>query len=490
LAGVLLLFLVAFRRLGPLLFAVLPLTCGLLMTFGFAALTVGKLSTATSGTAALLIGLGIDFVIVSYGRYVEERRRGAEVDEALAAMSGSSGRAVVVGAITTAATFYAFMITDFAGLRQMGFLTGSGILFCMVSVLLLLPALIAWREDRHQVKETRPHLFLHSFGTHRLVGAATRHPKAVIAGGLVLTAIALALSFRLEFQDSTTTMRPAGNRGIEVSREVGQRFGAGFDYMMLVATGDSVDEAIALAGRADEEAAELIAQGILYRTNAVTSLIPPPARQAEVLDWLRRERDGALDVERIATTFRAALAEEGLRAAAFEPGLELLRRAMSPTRPVGADELAGHDQTRQLLERYLQPTDDGRWQSIVYLYPPDNRWRREAPPEAMALAERLGPDVSLTGTNVLNERVRATVRRDAWAAGTARAGPRRLAALPRLPSAAADPAGPGPAGRRDRLDARRDGAARDRAQLHEHLRHHDDHRDRRRLRAPRGPPLS
>jgi hypothetical protein len=296
-------------------------------------------------------------------------------------------------------------------------LTGSGILFCMLSVLLLLPALIAWREDRHQARETSPHLYLHSFGTWRLVRAATRHPKTVMAGGLALTAAGLALAFQLEFQESTTTMRPAGNRGIEVSREVGQRFGAGFDYMMLVATADSRDEAIALAGRAAEEAAALVEEGVFYRLSAVTSLIPPPRRQAAVLDWLERERRGALDVERIERTFRAAVAEEGLRAEAFEPGLDLLRRAVAPDRPLSAADLAEHAQTRQLLDRFLQPTGDGGWQSIVYLYPPDNRWRREAPPEAVALAERLGPGVELTGTNVLNERVRRTVRRDAWSAG-------------------------------------------------------------------------
>ena len=109
----------------------------------------GKLSSATSVVAALLIGLGIDFVIVSYGRYVEERRGGASLEAALAAMCGACGRAVVAGAITTAATFYAFTFTEFTGLRQMGLLTGTGILLCMTSVLLLLPAMLAWSEDHH-----------------------------------------------------------------------------------------------------------------------------------------------------------------------------------------------------------------------------------------------------------------------------------------------------------------------------------------------------
>ncbi len=415
-AGVLLLFLFAFRRLGPLLFAVAPLACGLLLTFGFAALVMPQLSTATSGTAALLIGLGIDFVIVSYGRYVEERRRGADLEQALAAMSGSSGRAVVVGAVTTAATFFAFTITDFAGLRQMGLLTGSGILFCMVSVLLLLPALIAWREDRHTRRRTGPRLYLHSFGTRQLIGFSMSHPRAILAAGAAITAVAFALSFGLRFQESTAAMRPAGNRGIEVSREVGERFGAGFDYMMLVLTGDTPGATVTLADRAAEEAQKLVDDGTLYRYSAITSLLPPPAQQAEVLAWLERERRDGLRPERVEGDFRAALAAEGLRAEPFAPGLELFRQAVSPERPITADDLAGNEQTRKLLERYLQPAGE-RWQSIVYLYPPENRWRREAPPEALAAAERLGPDAALTGTNRLNQRLRTIVRRDAWVAG-------------------------------------------------------------------------
>jgi len=420
LTGVLLLFLYAFRRLGPLLFAALPLASGLLLAFGFAGLAVGSLSTATSGTAALLIGLGLDFVIVSYGRYVEERQAGAGVEEALVTMSATSGRAVVIGAVTTAATFYAFLVTGFIGLRQMGILTGTGILLCMLAVLFLLPALIAWREDRHRARsggERGPRLFLHSFGTPSLISFAMRRPRAVMAVGAALTVVALVFAFQLEFQESTMTMRPAGNRGIEVSREVGERFGSGFDYMMLVVTGDDEASTIAAAGRAAERAEELVETGVINRASAITSLIPPPRRQAEVLDWLERGRADALDFSRIDATFRAALAEEGLRADPFTRGLGLLRDALSPSAPISAEDLAGSEQTAKLLERYLQPDGEGGWLSVVYLYPPQNRWRREAPPEAEAMAEELGPEVRLTGTNVLNQRVRQVVRKDAWMAG-------------------------------------------------------------------------
>ena len=112
------------------------------MTFGFAAVTLGKLSSATAGFGAMLVGLGIDFTIVMYGRYLEERHAGKGIDEALEVMASSSGPAVMLGAMTTVGTFFAFMATRFQGLREFGLLVGTGIVLMMISTFLLLPALV------------------------------------------------------------------------------------------------------------------------------------------------------------------------------------------------------------------------------------------------------------------------------------------------------------------------------------------------------------
>jgi uncharacterized protein len=417
--GVFLLFLFIFRRVGALIYAFVPLFCGLALTFGFASLAFGKLSSATSMVAALLIGLGIDFVIVSYGRYVEERRRGASLEGGLAAMCGGVGGAVMAGAITTAATFYAFTFTEFVGLRQMGLLTGTGILFCMVSVLLLLPAMLAWSEDHHARRRTEPRLYLHSFGTNRLTGLCMRHPLTALLCGLAATLAALGLAGRLGFDESMKTMRPSGNRGIEVAAEVSHHFGSGFDAMIVVLSGDSLDQVLELSERASAGAARLVDQGILYGFSGATSLIPPLEQQKEALAWLARRRGGALgalNMDRIRATFTQALAAEGLRAEPFEPGLRLLGEAVGLSRPIGIADFAGQQQTRLLLDRYVCHTARG-WRAAVYLYPPANRWRREAPPEAIRMAERLGPHAQLAGVNLVNQTVRAMVLRDAWIAG-------------------------------------------------------------------------
>jgi predicted RND superfamily exporter protein len=410
--GVLILFLFAFRRFGLLLYAFVPLACGLILTFGFAAWVFGTVSAATSGVAALLIGLGIDFVIVSYGRFVEERQRGHDLDQALALMSGSSGRAVVVGGVTSAATLYAFAVTDFTGLFEMGILTGTGILFCMLSVLFLLPAMLAWADDRHQRRRSLPQLFLHGFGSARAIAFAIRHPRAVLAAGFAVTAVAAWGVKELRFEDSVKAMRPQGNPGVEVRDEVAERFGVGFDQMMMIVSGKDLDRVLELAGEAETGARALVRDGVLQDVDSVASLLPSTAAQAGVLDWLETQREGRLDPDRIERVFRAALEKEGVRDAPFAKGLGLMRAALIRDQPLTVAELERDGQGQRLLRRYLRQLDDG-WKSVVYLYPPPMTWRREAPPEALALANDLGGGTILTGANVISRYMRERVLEDA-----------------------------------------------------------------------------
>jgi predicted RND superfamily exporter protein len=415
LIGVLLLFLFAFRRISSLLYALLPLVCGLAMVFGFAFLVYGSISSATSGVAALLIGLGIDFVIVCYGRYIEGRNAGLGVLAALVEMSGSSGWAVVVGAATTAATFFAFCVTAFTGLKQMGVLVGCGILFCMAVVLMVLPAMIAFGEERHRRRESQPRLFIHGFGSSTLMGWCQAHPVPVMAACAVLSVAAAVVAPRIGFQDSMQTMRPKGNPGIEMQEEVSRHFASGLDYMMLVIRGDSAAEVLELSDRAAAEARQLVERGVLVGSDSVSSMMPPPLHQAEALSWLESARAGALDMNRVRATFTAAAAAEGLRAEPFAEGLDLLAAAVSPSGPITLDDFRGSEDTRRLIERYLRETPRG-WRAVVYLHPPPLVWKRKAPPEAIALGNSLGPKVTLTGANVVSTALRVEAKRDAGVA--------------------------------------------------------------------------
>ena len=410
--GVLILFLFAFRRLGLLLYAFVPLATGLILTFGVASVTLGNLSAATSGVAALLIGLGIDFVIVSYGRFVEERKAGRDLENALTQMSGSSGRAVVVGGITSAATFFAFAVTDFTGLRQMGLLTGTGILLCMMAVLLLLPAMLAWSEDRHRRRDRGVRLYLHGLGSSHVIRASLRHPRLVLTLGALVTLVTAVLALRLEFQDSVQAMRPQGNPGVAVREEVAERFGLGFEQMMLLLEGESMAEVLDLASVAADEAAKLVESGVLTGYDTVTSLIPPVAVQQENLEWLAAGRGEQFDSGRIREVFASQVVVEGMRIDPFVPGLDLFEQALGRDRPLGLEDFRGTPQTARLLDRYLA-SDGESWKAVVYLFPPPKIWRRQPPPQTVAMAQRLGPQAQLTGANVVSRFLRERVLEDA-----------------------------------------------------------------------------
>jgi len=110
--------------------------------------------------------------------------------------------------VTTAATFYAFLTTDFTGLYQMGLIVGTGILFCLLAVLLLVPAMIGWSEEHHRRRESEPRLHIFAFGIEHVTRQAMRWPRVTLAVSLAVSLAAVAAAPGLRFDDSVEALRP------------------------------------------------------------------------------------------------------------------------------------------------------------------------------------------------------------------------------------------------------------------------------------------
>jgi uncharacterized protein len=152
--GVVLLFIIAYRGVVKPLMAVFCLLLALCWTMGFTALTIGHLNILSVVFTTILIGLGIDFGIHILGRYKEERQQGNTTEKALQETLQGTGKGNFSGAITTAIAFGAMVLTDFIGIVELGWIAGWGILFCMIAMLLVLPALVAleekWRKPNYE----------------------------------------------------------------------------------------------------------------------------------------------------------------------------------------------------------------------------------------------------------------------------------------------------------------------------------------------------
>jgi uncharacterized protein len=403
--AVLALFLYAFRRPAALLYAGVPMILAVIGTFGLAGLLFGQLSSSSAVFGALVAGLGVDFITVLYGRYVAERSRGAEPAGAIREVYRTTLYGVFFAALTTAATFYSYVFTQFKGMSELGVLTGTGILIFLLCVLFLLPALLL-ATDRGAAG---PRLDLRSFGSDALVRRALARPGLTIVIWVVAVAACAALIPRLRFNDTIDNLRAKGNQGVEYQALVTQKFGQSFGFMMYVVEAKDLDGVLRKTQDAAQALQEKVDHGPLASYQSIASFLPPPSQQEQILARLRAGQDGPFSIERISATLRRALAANGFRPDAYDGFLKLFAQTLNPPAPVGPGDI--HDERlAALLRRFLKKTDDG-YISVTYLYPKGGSWKRFVPRELIDLADRQG--AILTGVNRLSAALRTIVRQDA-----------------------------------------------------------------------------
>jgi predicted RND superfamily exporter protein len=131
-----------FRRLRAILFVLTPLIMGVLWTLAAGFLIFGELTTITVFIFAILLGLSIDFSIHLLSGYDHARSEGHEPVEALIRCYSTTGKATVIGAFTTFVTFVVLSFAQFRGLSQFGQVASMGVIFTLVAMLVVLPAII------------------------------------------------------------------------------------------------------------------------------------------------------------------------------------------------------------------------------------------------------------------------------------------------------------------------------------------------------------
>ncbi len=406
--GVLAIFLYGFRRLASLVYAAFPLTFALALSFAVATVVYGTLSSASAGFAALLAGLGIDFITVLYGRYVDERNRGATMPHGLIVAIKTTLPGIAVAAVTTAATFYAFLATDFQGMTQLGFLTGTGVLFFLISVAFVLPALIVLSE-RHGAKRA-PKLYLHAFGSDKVIDLAVRRPKAVIIAWTVFVAVCAVLALRVRFSDNIQDLRAKGNTGVLNQAAVTKKFGQSFDFMMYVIEAPSLEGALEETRAAARDLEPLVTDKTIGSYQSIATFVPARDQQLAVMQELERGRAGRFNAGRINGTFRQALATNGFKPDAYDHYLQLFSQSLAPKEPVSVENLDNED-LRHLTTRFVKHTGS-QWLSVIYIYPASGKWPREVPPRLLAVADKHPGDV-LTGVNLVSGTLRRIVKADA-----------------------------------------------------------------------------
>lgn len=117
------------------------LVMGLIFTAGFAAVTVGHLNVISITFASLYIGLGVDYAIHICLHYREGKAEGLSNSEAILVSIRDVGSSLFLCALATAIGFFAFIPTDYAGVSELGVISGGGIFIGLIISLTVLPAI-------------------------------------------------------------------------------------------------------------------------------------------------------------------------------------------------------------------------------------------------------------------------------------------------------------------------------------------------------------
>lgn len=195
LGAVLLLVTVYFRQPLTAFFLGIPLLMGLIWTFGITYGVIGSLNAITGFLFVVLFGLSIEFGVHLLYRYLESRRSGMGVEDALKLILSRTGHAMLTSGATTATAFLSLMITDFRGFSEFGFIMGLGYLLCLLSMLTVFPAFLVISERWRLLRKT-------AGSPARAVVKSGPMPMAwgILGIGVVLTVVSLALIPRLEFE--------------------------------------------------------------------------------------------------------------------------------------------------------------------------------------------------------------------------------------------------------------------------------------------------
>jgi len=131
--------------------ALVPLVPTVLAT-GWASLLLWStgipLNPMSAALGALTIAIATEFGVLLSGRFHEERRGGAETEEALRRAYSRTGAAVLASGVTAIAGFAVLIASDVQMLRDFGLVTVVDLAAALTGVLLVLPATLLLLERR------------------------------------------------------------------------------------------------------------------------------------------------------------------------------------------------------------------------------------------------------------------------------------------------------------------------------------------------------
>ena len=137
-----------YRRFRVLVPMAVTMFAGLTLTFGLTRLVIGHLNVITGFLVSIIAGNGINFGILYVARFLEERRRGSDLETAIKQAHLATWVGTLTAALAAAAAYGSLAVTQFHGFKHFAFIGTSGMLLCWLATYFLAPAVLVLQDRR------------------------------------------------------------------------------------------------------------------------------------------------------------------------------------------------------------------------------------------------------------------------------------------------------------------------------------------------------
>jgi predicted RND superfamily exporter protein len=265
---------------------------------------------------AILVGLGVDFAILTIGRYHQARADGEPHHQAIATSVAKLGRAVFFGALTTAVGFLALVLSGAMTFSQLGVLIAIGIFVAglfMCSILFLFV-----REQQDAVA----HDWLFEL-VRKYVRWTVRKPAPMLIFSaailLLLTAIGFSPVPPLRFEASPRSLQPKNIRANQALEEIMHRMPVRWEPVLAIVRATDPQELHDYWQKISAHWREIQAAGKIKGFSTPAALCSSP-------NWMQtnRQRLSTINYQAVRETLEQTLDAEGFSPDAFQPAFTLI----------------------------------------------------------------------------------------------------------------------------------------------------------------------
>lgn len=311
-----LVFFIGFRRWIPLFGMGFALLLACLVALAVGLLAFGRLSMLAVGFCAILVGLGVDFAILIFGRYQQARIDGEDYQQAIATSVAKLGRAVFFGALTTAVGFLALVLSGSMGFSQLGVLIAIGIFFAGLFMCTILFLFI--RPDQ----PPQQHDWVFEI-VKKYVRWTVERPGPMLAFSVALFLALSAIGFSpvppLRFEASVRSLEPRNSRASQALRAIMAKMPTRWEPVLAIVRARNTQELHDDWQKISAHWSELQKAGKLKGFSTPAALCLSPV-------WMEKNREsvGKVDFQTIRQSFEQTLDTEGFSRDSFSAAFKLL----------------------------------------------------------------------------------------------------------------------------------------------------------------------